>query len=59
MVLGSCLHDVLAWLYGSSGDSPELIDVLGWFEGRLANALDGNEDRDRVGTTVRGGQAGF
>ena len=46
MVLGSCLHDALAWLYGSSGDGPELIDVLGWFEGRLANALDGKEGRD-------------
>lgn len=49
MVLGSCLHDVLAWLYGSSDHSPELIDVLGWFEGRLANALDGKEARDVSG----------
>ena len=46
MVLGGCLHDVLAWLYGSSDDGPELTEVLAGFKDRLADALCGKEDRD-------------
>lgn len=46
MVLGGCLHDVLAWLYGSPADGPKLTEVIGWFKDRLAEAFCGMEQSD-------------